>query len=133
MNPDEDVMTWWARHNAELDAECKYSAGDRVIISEEVIDQMEFLPDVHAALVNGTRIGSIGNRTKSRYNGDKEPRYEVILDDCPMGNVQYSESELSLAYPIEVVTLDIAIRNAEENLERLRSARHKIVERFNKQ
>lgn len=126
-------MTWWARHNAELDEECKFSSGDRVIISEEIIDQMEFLPDVHAALENGTRIGVVRSRTKSRYNGDKEPRYEVILDDCKLGNVQYNESELTLETPVELTALDTAILHAEENLKRLKEARSRIVGRLTKQ
>lgn len=127
-----DLKAWWQHHNEELDKECKFSAGDRVTVTKDILEQMEYLPDVHAALRDGTGLGVIRNRTESRFNGGVEPRYEVILDDCKMGNVEYSESELTLEAPVELVALDNAIAVAESNLNALKIARNRIVMRLNK-
>lgn len=127
-----DTMTWYVQHMAELDLECAFSEGDKVLIDESVIVSLDYLPDVAEALRSGTRIGTITNRIKSRYNGDVEPRYVVILDNCRVGNVQYVESELSLVDSVEVVELDAAIAEAEAHVASLKKIRDRISKRIKK-
>lgn len=128
----EDTKSWFKRYEDTLNKECKFSSGDRVLVSQEVIDEMAYLPEVHEALKNGTRLGTVGMRTQSLYNGGKEPLYVVVLDDCGLKNVQYNESELSLETPVELSALDKAILLAEANLLSLKDARAKLWTRLTK-
>lgn len=127
---DESLTSWYARHNADLDEECKFSRGDRVLVTVENIEDLDYLPPVAEALRTGTRIGIVRARIKSLYNGGVEPRYEVVLDDCPSLNVQYGEAELSLVDSVEVVALDKAIAEAEENVTNLKKIRDRIATRI---
>jgi hypothetical protein len=127
---NKELQAWYARHNADLDAECKFSRGDRVLVTVENIEDLDYLPAIAEALRTGTRIGTVHTRIKSLYNGGVEPRYEVLLDDCPSPNVQYGEAELSLVDSVEVVALDKAIAEAEENVTNLKKIRDRIATRI---
>jgi hypothetical protein len=126
----QKLLTWWERHNAILDAECKFSRGDKVQVSEDIIEELEYLPEVAQALKVGTRIGTVHARIQSLYNGGEEPRYEVLLDDVAIHNVQYNESELTLVEAKEIVELDNEIRVAEQHLATLKGIRDRLAKRI---
>jgi hypothetical protein len=127
----EKLLTWWERHNAALDAECKFSRGDKVEVSEDIIEELEYLPEVAEALKTGNRIGTVRGRSSSRYNGDKEPTYEVLLDGVAIHNVYYNESELTLVTIRELAELDIQILAAEQHVKNLKDIRNKLAKRIN--